>query len=102
MRSKSRKASEKFRTSERGFPVANLDRNNSRTAWSILAIDISFFSKFKALLYGSNLCYLCSSPLGFILRVLDILLSKLKVGAPQKTHMDGTFPTVTLNVFIDF
>ena len=45
------------------FIVATLDCNISRTAWPISAIHISLFSKFKALLYESNLYYLCSSPL---------------------------------------
>ena len=45
------------------FPAATLDRNNSRTAWLISAIHVSLFSKFKAFLYESKLCYPCSSPL---------------------------------------
>ena len=46
-----------------GFPVATLNRNNSRNTWSIWAIHTSLFSKFKAFLYENNLYYFCSSSL---------------------------------------
>ena len=46
-----------------GLPVANVNRNYSRTAWPISAIRISLFSKFYVLLCESNLYHLCSSSL---------------------------------------
>ena len=47
------------------FPDPTLKLNNSRTAWPILAIYISFSSILNALWYEINLFSRCSSPLRF-------------------------------------